>query len=594
MADQHESQTIFVAICPDKAYLPPALEGSGRTAGISLSLYGVRSQRNWGIGDFGDLKQVVDWVAEDLHGAIIGINPLHATFNRSPLNISPYLPMSRFYRNFIYVDVPAIEDYVDSPEAQATIKASETQQLLSELRGSERVEYERVAELKVKVLRQIFQAFLKNHWNRQGTKTNRRQELESYIQREGRLLDNFATFCALSTVMHSQNPQIRTWFQWPKDYHRPDTEAVRRFRESHWQEILFHKYVQWQLEKQLAEVQHYAKSRGLCIGLYHDLALAIDRFGSDFWAYQDFFIHGLRVGAPPDAFSQEGQDWDCLPPNMERFRQAGYELFIREIQKNCCFGGALRIDHVMRFFHLYCIPAGQPPKEGAYISQSFEDLLRIVALESIRNQVVIIGEDLGTVPPYVRKILNENNIFSYRLLYFERDDQQNFISPQDYPELALVTVATHDLPPLAGFWTHKDIIVRKEAGMFHNQTVAVQTGVEREADKENLLGLLQRLGLLPEDSPKQAKAYPEVTGELHNAVIGFLSLTPAKLFVLTQEDLFNEADQQNLPGTTIEYPNWSLKMRYSVEELRQDTKAKAYCQMFRTWIERSGRDNTSL
>ncbi|MBW2330996.1 MAG: 4-alpha-glucanotransferase [Deltaproteobacteria bacterium] len=593
MGGQQRSQTIFVAICPEKAYIPPALEGDGRTAGIAISLYGVRSNKNWGVGDFGDLKEIVNWMAEDLQGGVIGVNPLHATFNRTPFNTSPYLPMSRFYRNFIYLDVPAMEDYRDSPEARGLVNASETQRLLSALTASETVRYEQVAALKLKVLRQVFQTFLKNHWNKRGSKTDRQKELENYIESEGLLLDNFATFCALDSAMRSRDPEVWTWSQWPPKYQRPDTEAAQRFRQEHWQEVLFYKYVQWQLEKQLAEVQDHAKSRGMCIGLYHDLALAIDRFSADFWAYQDFFISRLRVGAPPDAFSQHGQDWGFPPPNMEKFRETGYDLFVKEIQKNCAFGGALRIDHVMRFFHLYCIPGGEPPNNGAYVSQPFEDLIRIVALESVRNQVVIIGEDLGTVPVYIRNILKAANIFSYRLLYFEKDDQQDFIRPQDYPELALVTVTTHDLPTLAGFWTHRDIKVRKQAGMFDNQQAFIEAAAERTADKKKLLGLLQELGLLPGHCSADVNTYPEVTGELHNAVVGFLALTPAKLFILSQEDLFKETDQQNLPGTTAEYPNWSLKMKYTLEQLCKDPKVRAFCEMFRNWIDRSGRANTA-
>lgn len=585
----HESQTISVAICPHKTYVPPALQEDGRTAGIAISLYGVRSERNWGIGDFGDLKKIVDWVSEDLHGGIIGLNPLHATFNRSPYNISPYLPISRFYRNFIYLDILALEDFRCSPDAQHLIETPDTQELLAEFRRSEKVQYEGVAALKEDVLRLTFQAFLKNHWNRQGEKTNRRKELEAYFQSEGQLLDDFATFSALETFMRSRNQNVWIWPQWPPEYHRPDTEAVRQFREEHWQEVLFYKYVQWQLEEQLAQVQDYAKTQGMCIGLYHDLALAIDRFGADFWAYQDYFVPNARVGAPPDAFSQHGQDWGFPPPNTERFRESGYDLFVKEIRKNCSFGGALRIDHVMRFFHLYYIPEGEPPGKGAYVSQPFEDLLMILALESVRSKVVIIGEDLGTVPPYIRKRLTEANVFSYRLLYFEKDDQQNFIRTTDYPELALVTAATHDLPTLAGFWTHRDIEIRKDAGMFENKQAIAGAAAERETDKEKLLRLLHEMGLLSVECGTDPKAYPEVTGEIHNAVVGFLALASAKLFVLSQEDLLKDDRQQNLPGTTNEYPNWSLKMKYGLEQLRMDPKARGFCEMFRTWIDRSGR-----
>ena len=487
-----------------------------------------------------------------------------------------------------------MEDYQDSPQAQALVKAPETQQSLSGLRASEKVQYERVAALKEKVLTQVFQAFLKDHWNRTGSRTDRQKEFEEYIEREDVLLDNFATFCALDSCIRTRDPEAWTWSQWPREYQRPDTDAVRRFRQEHWKEVLFYKYVQWQLEKQLAQTQEYTKSRGMCVGLYHDLALAIDRFGADFWAYQDCFVPGARVGAPPDAFSQNGQDWGFPPPNTERLREDGYNLFIKELQKNCTAGGALRIDHVMRFFRLYCIPEGEPPTKGAYVLQSVDDLLRILALESVRNRVVIIGEDLGTVPTYIRERLSEAHVFSYRLLYFEKDDQQDFIRPQDYPELALVTVSTHDLPTLAGFWTHKDIKIRAEAGMFGNVHAATETAVERETDKEKLLRLSKDLGLLAEHCSEDPKAYPKVTSEIHNAVVGFLALTPAKLFVLSQEDLFKDTDQQNLPGTTSEYPNWSLKMKYRLEQLRTDPAARAFSKMFRTWIDKSERKRTVI
>jgi 4-alpha-glucanotransferase len=584
---QRRSETILVAICPDKAYVPPDLQGGGRAAGIAISLYGVRSEKNWGVGDFGDLKQIVRWVAQDLHGSVVGLNPLHALYNRKPFNISPYLPMSRFYRNFIYLDIPAMTDYRDSPEAQDLVRALETQGLLSELRASESIQYERVAALKHQVLRHVFRTFLKNQWKEEAGKTDRKKNFEAYIEREGLLLDNFATYCALDGAMRSGNPQMWTWLQWPQEYHRPDSSAVRRFQQEHWEEVLFYKYVQWQLETQLEEVQGYAKTWGTWIGLYHDLALACDRCSADFWAYQDSFISGLRVGAPPDAFSPQGQDWGFPLTNMERLRQTGYDLFIKEIQKNAAFAGALRIDHVMRFFHLYCIPEGDPPWKGAYVSQPFEDLLNLVALESVRGQVLIIGEDLGTVPPYVRDRLSETNILSYRLLYFERDGRRRHILPQDYPELALVTVGTHDLPTLAGFWTHRDIAVRKEVGLLDSQQAAVAATSEREADKRTLLVALQELSLLPKDTGPEA--YPEIMGDLHDAVVGFLASTPAKLFLLSQEDLFKETEQQNLPGTTVEYPNWSLKARYSVEQLGTDPRARGFCVMFRNWIDRTGR-----
>ena len=590
IGQRQRSGTAFVAVCPDKAYLPPALHGEKRVAGVAISLYGVRSGSNWGIGDFGDLTEIVDWVVDDLHGSILGLNPLHATFNRRPFNTSPYLPMSRFYRNFIYIDVPATVDYEDAADAQDFVNSPSTRHLLSGLRASSTVRYEEVAALKEEVLRRVFGSFLANHWKGPGPKTERRKGFEEYIESEGLFLDNFATFCALDAFIRSKKPDAWTWRDWPQPYQRPDTDAVKRFREEHGQEILFHKWVQWQIETQLDQAQAYAKSRGMQLGLYHDLALAADRFSADFWAYQDFYFSNLRVGAPPDAFSQLGQDWGVPPPNMEAFREAGYGLFIKEIEKSCRFGGALRIDHVMRFFHLFCIPEGDRPAQGAYLSQPFEELLGIVSLESVRSRTLIIGEDLGTVPGYVREKLREKNILSYRLLYFERENGQRFLLPHEYPDLALVTVSTHDLPTLTGFWSHADVEIRKQAGMFEDEQAIHDAVAEREADKASLLALLIDLNLVGGHGDRDVTAYPEITGELHHGVVEFLASTPSKIFMLTQEDLFKDVHQQNLPGSTTEYPNWSLKMKYTTEQLRNEPEAQAFCRMFRTLVDRAGRN----
>ena len=592
VSTKHErwSQMISVAVCPEQAYVPSSIEGDGRLAGIGVSLYGVRSEKNWGIGDFGDLKEILDWAADNLHASMVSLNPLHATFNRSPFNTSPYLPMSRFYRNFIYLDVPAMDDYQDSLEAQDLVNAPETQRLLTDVRTSDTVAYEKVAALKHKVLEKVFRSFLEKHWDGSNANTDPQKDFEDYVKREGAPLDHFAIFCALDSALRSQDPEMWVWSQWPAEYHRPDTDEVQQFAQSHQEEILFYKFVQWQIEKQLAQVQEYARDVGMSIGLYHDLALGVDRFSADFWAYQDFFVPGVRLGAPPDAFSQHGQDWGFTPPNMEKLRETGYDLFAKEIRKNCAFAGALRIDHVMRLFHLYCIPEGDLPKNGAYVFQPLHDLLRIVALESVRNKVVIIGEDLGTVPPQLRDVLAKANVLSYRLLYFEKDGQQNFILPQDYPELALVTITTHDLPTLAGFWMHADIGIREEAGLFKHYDAVLSASDDREADKGRLVTVLKELGLLSGAYENDVDPYAEMTQEIHAAVMGFLAITPAKLLVISLEDLCKEAAQQNLPGTISEYPNWSLKTKHTVKQLRSDPEVRRFCEVFRKVVERSGRN----
>ncbi len=353
---------------------------------------------------------------------------------------------------------------------------------------------------------------------------------------------------------------------------------------------MLRQYIQWQIDIQLRAAQQRARERRRAIGLYHDLALATDRYGSDLWANRDFYVAGARVGSPPDDFSPEGQDWAFPPPNADRHREDGYRLFAESIRRNCRHGGALRIDHVMRFFRLFWIPEGADAAHGAYVRERWEDFVRVLALESVRNRVMVVGEDLGTVEPEVRKNLARFGVLSYRLFYFEKNGGGEFKKPGEYPRQALVSSTTHDLPTLAGFWIGADIEARRAAGMIDDAERQRQAEA-RAIEKQKMLDALFELGLMAPDLPRQAADYPELTGELHNAVVGFLSRTPSELLAINQEDLTKEIDQQNLPGATWQYPNWGRKMRFSVEELRSNPEARAYVAMFRHWIEATGRRN---
>jgi len=581
-------QKILVILCPEKAYLPPALQGDGKKAGIAIALYGLRSEANWGIGDLGDLKEFIRWAVGNLHVDVIGLNPLHAISNREPYNISPYFPSSRYYRNFIYLDIEKMEDYDSSVAAKEFVREETTRNLLAELRHSQLVQYEQVATLKLKVLKMVFQSFLKNHWREEG-QSERGKELEAYIKRQGFLLDNFATFCTLEAFFHEKHHGLWTWRQWPKGYRHPHSQEVQEFHQTHQESILFYKYLQWQLEEQLQEAQDLAKSLGASIGLYHDLALGIDPGGADYWAYQDFFVEGVTVGAPPDDFALEGQNWGFHPPHGENYHNDGYSLFSKEISRNCQAGGALRIDHVMRFFRLFWIIAGQPAKNGTYVEYNYHDLLKILALESERAKTLIIGEDLGTVPPQVREVLAHLRIFSYRLFYFERDEQGGFKDKESYPEFALASVGTHDLPTLAGFWTGEDLHLRKSLGLFPSESQFQAAWQNRKQEKDNILARLVISGFLSEHLANNPEIHTELTGDLHSAIIGFVLSTSAKLVLLSQEDLFRDGRQQNVPGIVSEYPNWSTKMSYSLEELWQDPEVEKCSGVFRHWIYITGR-----
>ncbi len=558
-------ETMRLIVCPDRAHAP----APGKHAGLGVTLYGVRSVRNWGCGDFRDLRDLIDWAIPNLHADFIALNPLHAIHNRTPYNTSPYLPNSIFYRNFLYLDVEAVPGFTKDPEI---LEEAER------LRATKIVEYEKVAALKRRALDRIYKT------NSPGP------ECRAWVAAEGDLLRLYATYCALDEHLHALDPDLWVWTAWPEEFRDPASPAVAEFARTHESEILFHGWLQWLVDGQIASVQKHALASGMRIGLYHDLALATDRCGSDLWAHRAFFVNGARVGSPPDGFSPTGQDWSFPPPNEERHRADGYRLYIETIRKTMRHGGALRIDHVMRLFRLYWIPEGHDAMHGAYVRDRPEDLVSILALESVRNNAVIVGEDLGTVEPEVRQTLAGFGILSYRLLIFEQNEL-GFKLPDEYPAQALTSTTTHDLPTIAGFWTGQDIKARLKAGTI-DKTIAESQIQDRIRDKQRLLEALYKTNLLPAGYEDDAARIPELTPEIHNAIAGFLALTPCVLWLVNQEDITREPYQQNLPGTTAEYPNWSRKMRWSLEDLVQLEEARGCVAMVRHWVERAGRDVT--
>jgi 4-alpha-glucanotransferase len=579
---------VRLILSPDRAFFPEAIAGNGRAAGISVSLYGVRSASNWGCGDFSDLKTLIDWVARDLGASFIGLNPLHAIPNRQPYNTSPYLPACSFYRNHIYLDITAIPEFAENRCARQLAEGPAVRKLIDGLREAEFVEYQGVARLKLRFLKLLFRFFLKKF----RANSPDAQPFRAYIEEQGRLLDDWAVYSVLDETIRRANRNIWLWTDWPTDYQDPRSQATREFAARNWRSVLFYKFIQWQIEVQLEAAQLHAKDRGLAIGLYHDLALATDRFGADLWANRPFYVGGCRVGAPPDDFSPNGQDWSFPPPNSDAHYEDGYRLFAESIRKNLGHGGALRIDHVMRFFHLFWIPNSLgDARRGIYVRDRHEDLIRILALESVRNKVLVVGEDLGTVADEVRETLHRFGILSYRLFYFEKWGDGRMRLPHEYPKQALVSASTHDLPTLAGFWQNRDIEARREVGVFRNEDDYHKSLADRMVDKQRMLDALFNLGLLPRNCPRSAADYKELTGDLHNAIVGFLASTPSTLMVLSEEDLMKQLDQQNLPGTTAEYPNWCHKTRFPAEEFGKNFGLDC-TNMYRGWLNVTARLNT--
>jgi 4-alpha-glucanotransferase len=530
-------------VCPRRAR-----SVEGRIAGVALSLYGLRSARNWGVGDFTDLRAAVDVFAR-AGAAFVALNPLHAIANRQPYNASPYLPQCSLYRNFLYLDVERVPGFEasDAPETE-----------LAELRATEFVEYERVAAAKLTALRRAFGRFLAA-----GNMSAQRGVFEEYVREEGDLLHNYAVYCALDETIRRERPGVWVWPDWPVEYHDPRSLAVEEFAGRHAADVSFYKFLQWQVDRQLAETQAHALAAGMKIGLYHDLALATDRFGADLWALRTFYATGARVGAPPDALAPSGQDWGFPPPDRDAHRENGYDLFAQSIRRNARHGGALRIDHVMRVFRLFWIPDALTAADGAYVQDYAADLLGVLALESVRGNFIVIGEDLGTVAHDVRRRLEEAGILGYRLLWFERDHEGRFRGPGEYPWHAAVSTSTHDLPTAAGFFEGYDIEARKAAGLI-GETEHQDQWAGRRWEIGRLKEALEAAGF--GDDP-----------------VGMILATPCALAIVNQEDLTGETGQQNLPASTWQHPNWKRKMRVAVEDLgpiAEELKGK---------IERSGR-----
>jgi 4-alpha-glucanotransferase len=526
-------------VCPRRAK-----EVEGRLAGMALGLYGVRSARNWGCGDFTDLRAVLDTLAPS-GAAFVALNPLHAIPNRQPYNTSPYLPLCSLYRNYLYLDVERVPGFLPEDAPQREIVA---------LRKTELVEYELVADIKLRALRQAFARFMRS---------GHTGDFEEFARIEGALLHDFAVFCALDEYIHHGNPEIWLWKDWPARYRDPRSPSVARFADEHRDEVLFYKFLQWQVDRQLAEAQDHAIAQGMKVGLYHDLALATDRFGADLWMNRPFYASGARVGAPPDELAPGGQDWGFPPPNREAHRENGYELFAQSIRKNARHGGALRIDHVMRFFRLFWIPDKLNAAQGVYVKDYAEDLLGILALESVRGGFIVIGEDLGTVEWSVRNKLGEMGILGYRLLWFEKNPDGSFRLPQEYPAHAAVSTTTHDLPTVAGFVEGRDIEARRSAGLVDQAGYESQWAVRRE-ELARLEDALQRAGFAGDP-------------------LSFVLATPCALAIVNQEDLTGETEQQNLPASTWQHPNWRRKMRVAVEDMGP------IAEDLRRRLERSGR-----
>jgi 4-alpha-glucanotransferase len=536
-----EAQSLVIS-APQRCYLPP---GSKREWGLGVQLYGIRSGENWGIGDFRDLERIMKTAGKTWNASTIGLQPLHSL---TPGLRSPYSPSSRLCWSPLYLNIEQVAEFRASPKLQRMFRTKKFQSRLETLRSSQLVEYEAVHQLKMAVLEDLFRVFKRRHLQ---PRTTRGRAFLRFVQQGPDFLTRFCTFQVLSEYF-----QGMVWREWPLDFHDPTSPAVERFQKEHAARLHFFYYVQWLCELQLTRLDQVAQKASLRLGLYHDLPVGIHPDGADAWGFQNQLARDATSGAPPDSFNLQGQNWGLLAPNPRALRQQGYQFFRQTVRQNMKHGGVLRIDHALGLFRMFWVPFGHSGQDGLYVKTYVDEMLAVLALESVRHKVMVVGEDLGTVTPAIQRKLEGAGLLSYRLLFFERESGGAFQLPHQFPSQALVSATTHDLPTLRGYWAERDMEIKERANLYPHPEDRAQETQARGEDRLQLWEALRRAGFtLPESMPAT------LSSEMMKMVYQFLARTPSRLLIVQLEDLLGELDTPNLPGAADSaYPSWRVRI----------------------------------
>jgi (1->4)-alpha-D-glucan 1-alpha-D-glucosylmutase len=554
----HGSARTLLIVTPRCCHPPPvAGPDRGRPWGIALQLYGVRSARNWGIGDLGDLARAATLFGT-LGADLIAINPLHALFFDEPERASPYSPSGRCFANPLYLDVEAVADFSECAAATARVAAADFQAELQRLRAEEFVDYAAVAKLKRTVLAEIYAYFRARHL---APDTPRAALFRAFQHTSGPALRRHAVF----EVLHEKFPDAA----WTAEFRDPGSASVAEFTRAHIEDVEFHEYLQWLLHDQLRHVRDAARAGGMRIGLYGDLAVGSDTFGGDVWGAPQAYARDVSIGAPPDDFNLQGQVWGLPPWLPGHLVDSAYANYIAALRANMDANGALRIDHVIGLQRLFWVPDGASAADGAYVRYPLHDLLAILALESVRAGCIVIGEDLGTVSDQMRGALHDYGLLSYRVVYFSKHwhGDHSFLAPREFPPQSLVTIATHDLPTFAGFWSGHDLELRETLGLFPDPETRDRLYAERALDRTRLLTALASEDLQPEPVTEPGTDRP--ASALIAAVHRYAARAQSAVMMVQMEDVLGELEQANVPGTVSEQPNWRRRLHLPLEEWPQ-------------------------
>jgi 4-alpha-glucanotransferase len=511
----------------------PARMGARRGWGLATQLYSVRSEGSWGFGDLTDLADLAVW-AGARHGAdYVLVNPLHAAAPTKPMEPSPYLPTSRRFVSPLYLRVEAIPEFAWLPKRDRVHNRRKSIQAHALRSGT--IDRDAVWAAKRRALHLVY---------RVPRSVGRELAFAAYVEREGTALDDFATWCALAEEYGGD------WRTWPAALQHPANPEVAEFAERHQRAVDFHRWMQWQLDDQLASAQSQALRAGMALGVMHDLAVGVHPSGADAWSLQEVLALGVSAGAPPDEFNQLGQDWSQPPWRPDRLEELGYQPFRALIAAILRHAGGVRIDHVIGLFRLWWIPKGAPPTQGTYVRYNHDAMIGIVALEAHRAGAVVVGEDLGTVEPWARDYLGARGVLGTSILWFEIDTyHRGPLAAEHWRELCLSAVTTHDLPPTPGYLDSEHVRIRGELGLLTRP--AEEELADDRAQRETWLAELRRVGLLGAEADEL-----DVTLALHR----YLGRTSSRLLALALTDAVGEHRTQNQPGTTDEYPNWRVPL----------------------------------
>jgi 4-alpha-glucanotransferase len=563
LRSRDEEANAALIVTPDWLGFPERL-GARRAWGLATQLYSVRSRQSWGVGDLTDLTDLAVWSAS-LHGAgYLLVNPLHAAAPTTPVEPSPYLPTSRRFVNPLYLRVEAIPEFAYLRKRRRVWRLRENVQQ----RAVETIDRDTAWAAKRAALQLVYGV---------PRSAGRRFAYAAFCAREGSALDDFATWCALAEKYGGD------WRQWPESLQHPAAPGVAEFVAKHSAAVDFHRWLQWQLDEQLAAAQSHAVGAGMTLGVVHDLAVGVHPNGADSWALQDVLALGVSAGAPPDEFNQLGQDWSQPPWRPDRLEEQEYQPFRALIRSVLRHAGGVRIDHIIGLFRLWWIPSGAAPTEGTYVRYDHEAMIGVVALEAHRAAALVVGEDLGTVEPWVRDYLRARGVLGTSILWFERDRDANGGGPTPAPlpaerwrEYCLSSVTTHDLPPTAGYLAGEHVRLRDSLGLLTRPVDEELAAAQDE--RAAWIAELRRVGLLS----KHADVEQTVL-----ALYQYLGRTPSRLLGVALTDAVGDRRTQNQPGTTDEYPNWRVPLAgpdgqaVLLEDVFNDPRAIALAEAMR-------------